>query len=66
MIEQLQKALTEDQELFEAYQANIAVCVSDAVHWKKKELGKSKLNKTEMHEAFNDGAKHFLNLLIKQ
>ena len=25
-----------------------------------------KLNKTEMHEAFNDGAKHFLNLLIKQ
>jgi hypothetical protein len=41
------------------------MAVSDAIYWHKKKLGKKYLNKQDINKATNEGAKNFLNLLIK-
>jgi hypothetical protein len=56
-IEKLIKALRTDPELYYAYQANIAVAMQDAY--------KDAENKQDIHAISNDGAKRFLDLLIR-
>lgn len=63
MIEELQKALKEDKELYFAYQANIAMAIFDEICRRKK--SKKYLNSKDLHEACNEGAKSFLDLLVK-
>lgn len=62
----LQKALKSDPEYFYSWQANIAMNCDDAINRKKSKLKKQKLNKYDIHEACNEGAIEFLNILIKQ
>ena len=65
MIEKLKKALTNDKELYYAYQSNIAMSFMDAYDQRIMKKGKRYLNRTERHEVANEAAKHFLNLLIR-
>lgn len=55
--EDLVKALKDDPELYYSWQANIAVAMQDAHRWSK--------DKKDIHAISNEGAKNFLNLLIR-
>jgi hypothetical protein len=52
-IEILVKALKEDEDYYRAWQANIAVCMSDV------------FNQTKNYDSLHTGAKRFLDLLIR-
>lgn len=54
----LVKALKKDKELFYGWQSNIAVAMQDAYA--------NSGNKEDIHKISNEGAKNFLNLLIKE
>jgi hypothetical protein len=56
-IEILVKALKEDEDYYRAWQANIAVCMSDVFNQTK--------NYDSLHDITNTGAKRFLDLLIR-
>jgi len=63
MIKELQNALNTDPELYYAYQANIAMAIKDEAYRAKKK--KKYISAKDMHEIANQGAKNFLDLLIK-
>jgi len=56
----LTKNLKKDSGYFMAWQANIAMAIYDEIHKIKKHRSLKKI-----HLACNEGAKNFLNLLIK-
>ena len=58
------KALRNDPDFFNAYQANIAMQFKDEYSIKRK--GKNYLNNDDIHEIANDAATSFLNLLIRK
>lgn len=57
MIEKLVEELKKDKDFYYGWQANIAVAMQDAYKRSK--------DKTDIHKISNDGAKAFLNLLIR-
>ncbi len=57
MIQKLVEELKKDKDYYYGWQANIAVSIQDAYH--KAE------DKTDIHKISNDGAKVFLDLLIR-
>ena len=57
MIEKLIEELKKDKDYYYAWQANIAVAMQDA--YARAE------DKTDIHKISNDGAKAFLDLLIR-
>lgn len=61
-IEQLVKALKEDEEYYYSWQANIAMAFKDEMdrYYKTGEI-----DRETVHKAANQAAKNFLNLLIK-
>ena len=59
------KALREDEELYYAYQANIAMAFYDE-YYRAKKTKPYYLNREDIHEIANNAAKNFLNLLIKE
>jgi ferredoxin-NADP reductase len=61
-IEELQKALREDEGLYYGYQANIAMAFKDEFARCKKQYK----NKEDIHLIANNAAKNFLNLLIEE
>lgn len=66
MIEELQKALKEDKELYYAYQANIAMAFQDEF-WRTCTSHEhlALMDKETLHGIANQAAKNFLDLLIK-
>jgi len=60
MIKKLVEALKNDEELYYAYQANIAVQFQDEYASNPKKYK----NRQDIHEIANNAAKNFLNLLI--
>ena len=65
IITKLQKALKKDKDFYYSYQANIAMAIKDEYYWYKKRHNKKYMNSSDLHEICNQGAKNFLNLLIK-
>lgn len=57
--------LRKDKHYQEAYIASIAVSCHDAIEDAKKAKG-APLNKKETLKACNEGAKYFMNLLLKK
>lgn len=62
MIKHLTPQIGEDVELYYAYQANIAMAFFDAYYRNKKKY----MNREDIHRIANEGAKDFLNLLIRE
>ena len=62
-MKKLTKALKEDRDYYYGWQSNIAMAISDEYYRMKKE--KKYLNYNDYHDIFNQGAKNFLDLLIK-
>lgn len=62
-VKTLTKALREDEELYFAYQSNIAMSFFDAM---KPRLSKSELTNNELGEAANKAAVNFMNLWIRE
>ena len=60
MIDELIKNLKEDEDLYYAYQSNIAMAFKDEYDRNDKKYK----NRTDVHEIANNAAKNFLNLLI--
>jgi len=58
------KELREDEELYYAYQSNIAMAFVDAYDYYKK--GKKYINREDLLIISNNASKNFLNLLIKE
>ena len=65
MIAELQRALRADSELFQVYQAIIAMAFMDARANYLKATEKTYLNHNDIHIIANAAAENFLNLLIK-
>jgi len=57
-IQALQKALKEDEGYYQVWQANIAVCIQDV--WNKEKPS------VDVHKISNEGAKRFLDLLLRE
>ena len=57
IITKLVEALKNDKDLYYGWQSNIAVAMQDAYSYAK--------DKTDIHAISNEGAKRFLNLLIR-
>lgn len=57
MIEEIIKQLKIDKDLYYAWQANIAVAMQDEYSMAK--------DKNDIHKISNEGAKRFLDLLIR-
>jgi len=64
-IDTLCKALKNDDGLYEAYKANIAMAIYDDVRRWKDQHKKKSIPLYAIHECANQGACNFLNLLIK-
>jgi hypothetical protein len=65
-IQVLAKALREDREYYEAWQANIAMAFKDNVHWYITKYKVECLGAEAYHEIANKSAEYFLNLLIAE
>ena len=65
MIKKLVDNLRKDKELYYSYQANIAMAIKDEYYRRYKKKCYKKMNLKEIHEICNQGAKNFLNLLMK-
>lgn len=62
MIKELIKNLRDDPDLYYVYQANIAMAFQDEYYRYKKKYK----NRGDIHQISNQGAKNFLDLLIKE
>lgn len=62
-VQTLTKALSEDKELFYAWQANIAMQFKDEYN---SEKDKGHINNHDIHRIANNAAIKFINLLIEQ
>lgn len=66
MIEELVKNLKEDEGLYYAYQANIAMQVKDEYDRQVGMLSSTaNIEEIDIHSIANNAAKNFLDLLIK-
>lgn len=54
-----------DEEMFYAYQSNIAMAFKDEYKKYKKDRIKKYINKGDLHIIANNAAENFLNILIK-
>jgi len=62
----IESQIRKDKELFQAYQANIAMSFVDhAYHWKKFRK-KCYLSGADIHQIANDAAKNFLNMWLSR
>lgn len=62
----VRKKLRNDDEIFFAYKANIAMAFFDACYWYKKKNNKKVLSNSDIHKCANEAAKNFLNLWIEK
>lgn len=62
----LQKVLRSEEDLYYAWQANIAMAFCDEYFNYKKRNSKNSLNKEDIHKIANNAAKYFLDLLIEK
>lgn len=65
-VHDIRSDIKNDPQLFEAFQANIAMSFVDhAYHWKKFN-NKCYLSGNDIHKIANDSAKNFLNMWINR
>lgn len=55
--------IKKDNQLREAWKANLAMAYKDNYHWYQKETGKKVLNSEDRHIVANKAADYFLDLL---
>jgi len=65
MIEELVDSLKNNNDLYYAWQSNIAMSFYDNVKWYKEKNKKKYLSKKDYAMIGNEAAKHFLDLLIR-
>ena len=59
-VNKVTKGILKDPELFYSYQANIAVCMQDAMDRYRKKHNKKYLSRKDRHAITNEGARDFL------
>jgi hypothetical protein len=65
-VKTLRKSLKKDEDLFYAYQANIAMQFKDEYYKQLKKKRYRYMNYEDIHNIANQAAKYFLDLLIKK